>query len=66
MISQYLYPLQEGTATSIGEQPVKILVNPEAGARLSVLEAVSNLAAAPVSHLKVSDLMGKLPSLFWS
>lgn len=55
--------LQEGTATSIGEQPVKLLVNPQAGARLTVLEALSNLAAAPVSHLKVFGLPGKLVHL---
>lgn len=44
---------QEGTATSIGEQPLKVLVDPQAGARLTVLEALANLAAAPVTHLKV-------------
>ncbi|XP_063883180.1 phosphoribosylformylglycinamidine synthase-like isoform X3 [Scylla paramamosain] len=63
---------KEGTATSIGEQPVKILVNPQAGARLTVLEAVANLAAAPVSHLKDVKCSAnwmwpaKLPGEGWS
>ncbi|MPC28113.1 Phosphoribosylformylglycinamidine synthase [Portunus trituberculatus] len=63
---------KEGTATSIGEQPVKILVNPQAGARLTVLEAMANLAAAPVSHLKDVKCSAnwmwpaKLPGEGWS
>ncbi|XP_042875001.1 phosphoribosylformylglycinamidine synthase-like [Penaeus japonicus] len=43
---------KEGAATSIGEQPIKVLVDSRAGARLTVLEALANLAAAPVSHIK--------------
>ncbi|KAF0296286.1 Phosphoribosylformylglycinamidine synthase [Amphibalanus amphitrite] len=42
-----------GAATSIGEQPIKALLNPEAGARLSVAEAITNLVFAPVTSLKV-------------
>lgn len=66
------YFSKEGTATSIGEQPVKILVNPQAGARLTVLEAIANLAAAPVSHLKDVKCSAnwmwpaKLPGEGWS
>lgn len=46
------YFSKEGAATSIGEQPIKMLVSPAAGARLTVMEALANLAAAPISHLK--------------
>ncbi|XP_042234579.1 phosphoribosylformylglycinamidine synthase-like isoform X2 [Homarus americanus] len=46
------YFSKEGTATSIGEQPIKMLVSPAAGARLAVLEALTNLAAAPISNIK--------------
>ncbi|CAL4124709.1 unnamed protein product, partial [Meganyctiphanes norvegica] len=41
-----------GTATSIGEQPIKTLIDPACGSRLTVLEALANMAAAPVSCLK--------------
>lgn len=37
-----------GAATAIGEQPVKMLVNTRAGARMAVGEAITNLAAAVV------------------
>ncbi|GAB4490808.1 MAG: phosphoribosylformylglycinamidine synthase [Thermodesulfovibrionales bacterium] len=40
-----------GIAISIGEQPLKTLVNPAAMARLSVAEAVTNIVWAPVSGL---------------
>ncbi|XP_066960633.1 phosphoribosylformylglycinamidine synthase isoform X1 [Macrobrachium rosenbergii] len=43
---------KEGAATSIGEQPLKILANPSAGARMTVLEALSNLAASPITDIK--------------
>ncbi|XP_069989070.1 phosphoribosylformylglycinamidine synthase isoform X1 [Penaeus vannamei] len=46
------YFSKEGAATSIGEQPLKVLVEPRSGARLTVLEALANLAAAPVTHIK--------------
>jgi len=40
-----------GGATSIGEQPIKMLVNPEAGARMSVSEALTNIMFAKISGL---------------
>lgn len=43
----------EGAATSIGEQPVKGLVCPAAGARMAVGEALTNLVFARVTALKV-------------
>lgn len=44
---------QHGIASSIGEQPVKGLLNPAAGARMSVAEALSNLVFAKISSLNV-------------
>ncbi|PKL72554.1 phosphoribosylformylglycinamidine synthase [Candidatus Kuenenbacteria bacterium HGW-Kuenenbacteria-1] len=41
-----------GAAISIGEQPIKILVNPEAGARMSVGEALTNIVWAKISKLE--------------
>lgn len=41
-----------GAATSIGEQPIKMLVNPEAGARMAVVEALANLVWAKISGLE--------------
>ncbi|XP_017762082.1 PREDICTED: phosphoribosylformylglycinamidine synthase [Eufriesea mexicana] len=41
-----------GIATSIGEQPIKGLVNPAAGARMTVAEALSNLVFARISDIK--------------
>lgn len=43
----------EGAATAIGEQPIKGLVNPAAGARMAVAEALTNLVFARVTALKV-------------
>ncbi|XP_015784827.1 phosphoribosylformylglycinamidine synthase [Tetranychus urticae] len=40
-----------GAATSIGEQPIKGLIDPEAGARLSVTEALTNLMFACITNL---------------
>ncbi|KAL1505862.1 hypothetical protein ABEB36_005322 [Hypothenemus hampei] len=42
----------EGIASSIGEQPIKGIVNVEAGARMSVVEAISNLVFAGITDLK--------------
>ncbi|XP_071647655.1 phosphoribosylformylglycinamidine synthase isoform X6 [Temnothorax longispinosus] len=42
----------KGIATSIGEQPIKGLVNEAAGARMTVAEALSNLVFARVSALQ--------------
>ncbi|HEY4696302.1 MAG TPA: phosphoribosylformylglycinamidine synthase [Candidatus Hydromicrobium sp.] len=41
-----------GVALSIGEQPVKILVNPEAGARMALGEALTNMVWALISDLE--------------
>lgn len=41
-----------GVAISIGEQPIKMIVNSEAGARMSVGEALTNLVWAKISDLK--------------
>lgn len=40
-----------GAAMSVGEQPIKILINPKAGARMSVAEALTNIVWAKVSNL---------------
>ncbi|KAG7197412.1 hypothetical protein KM043_013274 [Ampulex compressa] len=42
-----------GIATSIGEQPVKGLVNASSGARMAVVEALSNLVFARISDIQV-------------
>ncbi|XP_054707520.1 phosphoribosylformylglycinamidine synthase-like [Uloborus diversus] len=41
-----------GSATAIGEQPIKGLLNPAAGARMSVAEALTNIVFAKISSLK--------------
>ena len=41
-----------GAAISIGEQPVKTLINPAAMARLSVGEALTNIAWAKISRIE--------------
>ncbi|CAL1547204.1 unnamed protein product [Lymnaea stagnalis] len=41
-----------GAATSIGEQPIKGLLDPAAGARLSVAEALTNLMFANITDIK--------------
>ncbi|XP_053551007.1 phosphoribosylformylglycinamidine synthase [Bombina bombina] len=41
-----------GGATAIGEQPIKGLLNPGAGARMAVGEALTNLVFAQVTDLK--------------
>lgn len=45
----------EGAATAIGEQPIKGLVSPAAGARMAVGEALTNLVFARVTAMKVRD-----------
>ncbi|KAG8140824.1 putative Phosphoribosylformylglycinamidine synthase protein [Naja naja] len=42
-----------GGATALGEQPIKGLINPAAGARLAVGEALTNLVFARVTDLKL-------------
>ncbi|XP_064904264.1 phosphoribosylformylglycinamidine synthase [Columba livia] len=41
-----------GAATALGEQPIKGLVAPEAGARMALTEALTNLVFARVTHLR--------------
>jgi phosphoribosylformylglycinamidine synthase len=41
-----------GVATAIGEQPIKMLVDPEAGARMAVGEALTNLVWAGIRDLE--------------
>lgn len=45
----------QGAATAIGEQPIKGLVSPAAGARMAVGEALTNLVFARVTALKVQE-----------
>lgn len=42
---------KSGAATAIGEQPIKMLVNPAAGARMAVGEALTNLVWARIDDL---------------
>jgi len=42
---------QSGAALSIGEQPIKMIINPEAGARMSVGEALTNIVWVRISDL---------------
>ncbi|HVP78433.1 MAG TPA: phosphoribosylformylglycinamidine synthase [Thermodesulfobacteriota bacterium] len=51
VISQSHFGLT-GAATSIGEQPIKMLVDPKAGARMAVGEALTNIVWAQVSGLQ--------------
>ena len=41
-----------GIATAIGEQPIKMLVNPAAGARMAVGESLTNLVWAKIDDLE--------------
>jgi phosphoribosylformylglycinamidine synthase len=41
-----------GAATAIGEQPIKLLVNPKAGARMAVGEALTNIVWAHIRRLE--------------
>ncbi len=41
-----------GAATSIGEQPIKMLVSPEAGARMAVGEALTNIMWARINAIE--------------
>ena len=44
-----------GSATAIGEQPIKGLVDPACGARMAVGEALTNLVFARITDLKVRN-----------
>lgn len=54
-----------GGATALGEQPIKGLIDPAAGARMAVAESLTNLLFARVTDLKVRHLLfpPKLTSL---
>jgi phosphoribosylformylglycinamidine synthase len=41
-----------GVAISVGEQPIKMIIDSEAGARMSIGEALTNLVWAKISNLK--------------
>ncbi len=45
------YADPSGTALSLGEQPIKGLISPEAGARMAVAEALLNMAGVVVSGI---------------
>jgi len=49
--------LKVGIATSIGEQPIKGLLNADVGARMAVAESLTNLVFAPISCLEVNLLI---------
>ena len=49
-VSALDYQGKKGVATSIGHAPVAALIDAEAGSRLSVAEALTNLVWAPLSH----------------
>lgn len=51
VIAQALQGPPTGLATSIGEQPIKGLLDPAAMARLALSEALLNLVFAPVTSL---------------
>lgn len=53
VFSHVQFIIQAGSATSIGEQPVKGLLCPSAGARMTICEALSNLVFAKISDIKV-------------
>lgn len=40
-----------GSASAVGEQPVKMLIDPEAGARMAVAEMLTNMASARISDI---------------
>ncbi len=44
------YQGEKGIATSLGHAPVVALADPEAGSRISIAEALTNLVWAPLSH----------------
>ncbi len=52
VIARSLEENTSGTAIAIGEQPLKMLINPEAGARMSVGEAITNIMWAKISKLE--------------
>ncbi len=55
--SNCLCASQVGSATAIGEQPIKGLISPSSGAQMTVGEALTNLVFAKITDLKVSELI---------
>lgn len=51
-----------GVATAIGEQPIKGLIDPQCGARMTVGEALTNLVFAQISNLKARRSQFLFPS----
>jgi len=43
---------KRGIATSIGEQPIKMILDPKAGARMAVAEALTNMVWAKITKLQ--------------
>jgi phosphoribosylformylglycinamidine synthase len=41
-----------GAASSVGEQPIKMLIDPKAGARMAVAEMLTNMASVKISDLR--------------
>lgn len=52
-----------GAATAVGEQPIKGLIDPGAGARMAIGEALTNLVFARVTELQASGDSGFCPWL---
>ena len=52
MVTACSYFSKKGGAKTIGEQPIIGLVNPEAGGRMALLEALASMVMAPISCLK--------------
>ncbi|CAI4231387.1 unnamed protein product [Auanema sp. JU1783] len=50
--------IKVGAAVSVGEQPIKGLVNPEAGARMTIAECLTNLVFAPITDIKDIKMSG--------
>lgn len=51
------YGSKTGVALSLGEQPIKGLISPEAAARLSVSEAILNMAGAKITKFEDIKLL---------
>ncbi|WKY01418.1 hypothetical protein Q1695_015427 [Nippostrongylus brasiliensis] len=50
--------VQVGGAVAVGEQPIKVLISPPAGARMTLAETLTNLLAAPITDLKDVKMSG--------
>ncbi|PIO54525.1 hypothetical protein TELCIR_24111, partial [Teladorsagia circumcincta] len=47
-----------GGAVAVGEQPIKGLISPGAGARMTVAETLTNLLAAPITDIRDVKMSG--------